>query len=102
MSTFLQLSVRVGDGMPGIPDDDLVADLTHMVHDEAAAHYGRPRWSRGCQSQGFAGPGGREAFEAALRRLPAEAGAQVDLYLAEWDASIRPIAVMHWWSEPVH
>lgn len=96
---YFQASIRVGDAMPEISDEDLIADLAHMVHDDAAAHYGRSIWSRDCRYQGFAGPTGRAEFEAMLRGLPPAAGAQI--YLAEWDECIRPVAVIHWWAETI-
>lgn len=99
---YIEASIRVGDGMPGISDEDLIADLAHMVHDDAADHYGRSRWSRDCHYHGFAGPNGRAEFEAVLREMPPAADAEVGLYLAEWDEAIRPIAVIHWWEETIH
>lgn len=98
----MQVSIRVGDGMPDVPIDDLISDLTHAVHDAAAVHYGRRRWSRGCQSLAFSPEtDGREAFELALRKL-GDGEETVALHLAEWDGSIRPVAVIHYWTEPVH
>lgn len=91
----LLLSIKVGDAMDGPSAEDLKRDLSHASHDAAAAHYGsRP----GCEVLAWERdePGARAAFEAAMVAC-GYGPADVALHLAEWDGSIRPVAVIHWW-----
>lgn len=96
---LVQVSVRVGDATEGPPSIAFIEDLSHLVHVDAAEHFGR---SRGCRTAGFARDhkGGRDGFEAALRHMGV-GEEHVREYLGEWDEATRPIAVIHWWEDPI-
>lgn len=96
----LLLSLKVNDALDGIPIEDLFAQIQHDVHDEAVAHYGTHEpivFRGGCQTRVFSlETTGRDGWIAALGEIVADPF-QRAAYLQEWDAAVRPVAVMHWW-----
>ena len=88
-----QVTVQVGDAEPGVALDELCDELAAHVHSEAQKYFGR---QRRCWYRAYAGEqrGGRRRFEQDLRDLETPASA-LATYLAEWDESSRPVAIVH-------
>ncbi len=87
------VSIRVGDGDDGWPIEDLIHDLEHLTHEDAARHYGR---SKGCRYRAFTNetPDGRDAFAGMIATWD-----DCERHLREWDEATRPVAIVHWWEE---
>jgi hypothetical protein len=104
---FMEITVKSGDGLPGVPIDELVKDLAELAHVEAAQHWGS---KPDCSYLAFAaepladGAGnreifGREQYEKALREMHVTDEA-IAGHLRDWDEDERPVVIVHYWEVP--